>query len=347
MGNKCPKPASVLPRSKSPTMTAVRIHNYGGPEVLKYEAAPRPQPGKGEVLIRVNAAGVNPIDWKVRAGYMKDFIPHSFPLILGWDVSGVIEEVGAIVSRLKKGDEVYSLPDPTRDGAYAEYIVVRESEVALKPNALHHVRAAAVPLATLTAWQALFGTAQLQPRQRVLIHGAAGGVGHFAVQLAKWKGAHVIGTASAKNHEMLYKLGADELIDYTTQRFEDITRNIDVVLDTIGGDTQERSWQVLKKGGILVSFVQSPSENKAKERGVRGIRLGARSNGQELAAIAKIIDAGKLAPVIDRILPLSEVRRAHELSQSGHTRGKMVLRVKNADGTTGAPHRDPFRHQSG
>jgi NADPH:quinone reductase-like Zn-dependent oxidoreductase len=180
-----------------------------------------------------------------------------------------------------------------------------------------------------------------------LIHGAAGGVGHFAVQLAKWKGAHVIGTASAKNHEMLYKLGADELIDYTTQRFEDVTRNIDVVLDTIGGDTQERSWQVLKKGGILVSFVQSPSENKAKEHGVRGIRLGARPNGQELAEIAKIIDAGKLAPVIDRILPLSEVRRAHELSQSGHTRGKMVLRVKNGDGTTGAPHGDPFRHQSG
>jgi NADPH:quinone reductase-like Zn-dependent oxidoreductase len=198
----------------------------------------------------------------------------------------------------------------------------------------------------LTAWQALFDTAQLQPGQRVLIHGAAGGVGHFAVQLAKWKGAHVIGTASAKNHKMLYKLGADELIDYTTQRFEDITRNIDVVLDTIGGDTQERSWQVLKKGGILVSFVQSPSENKAKERGVRGIRLGARPNGQELAEIAKVIDAGKLAPVIDRILPLSEVRRAHELSQSGHTRGKMVLRVKNADGTTGAPHRDPFRPES-
>jgi NADPH:quinone reductase-like Zn-dependent oxidoreductase len=327
-------------------MKAVRIHSYGGPEVLQYEAAPRPKPGKGEVLIRVHAAGVNPIDWKVRAGYMKDFIPHSFPLILGWDVSGVIEEVGPNVSRFKKGDEVYSLPDHTRNGAYAEYIVVRESEVALKPNALHHVRAAAVPLATLTAWQALFDTAQLQPRQCVLIHGAAGGVGHFAVQLAKWKGAHVIGTASAKNHEMLYKLGADELIDYTTQRFEDVTRNIDVVLDTIGGDTQERSWQVLKKGGILVSFVQSPSENKAKEHGVRCIRLGARPNGQELVEIAKIVDAGKLAPVIDRILPLSETRRAHEVSQSGHTRGKIVLRVKNGDGTTGAPRRDRFRHKS-
>jgi NADPH:quinone reductase-like Zn-dependent oxidoreductase len=317
-------------------MKAVRIHNYGGLDVLKYEDAPRPQPGAGEVLIRVEATSVNPIDWKVRAGYMKDFIPHSFPLILGWDVSGVIEEVGsnpAAAGRFKKGDEVYTLPDHTRNGAYAEYIVVRESEVALKPNTLHHVRAAAVPLAALTAWQALFDTAKLQPEQRVLIHGAAGGVGHFAVQLAKWKGAHVIGTASAKNHEMLYELGADELIDYTTERFEDVARNIDVVLDTIGGETQERSWQVLKKGGILVSLVQPPSENKAKEHGVRGIRLGARPNGQELAEIAKLIDAGKLAPVINRILPLSEARRAHELSQSDHTHGKIVLRVNNADGT--------------
>jgi NADPH:quinone reductase-like Zn-dependent oxidoreductase len=196
------------------------------------------------------------------------------------------------------------------------------------------VRAAAVPLAALTAWQALFDTAQLQPGQRVLIHGAAGGVGHFAVQLAKWKCAHVIGTASAKNHEKLYQLGADELIDYTTQRFENVARNIDVVLDTIGGETQERSWQVLNKGGTLVSLVQAPSENKAKEHSVRGIRLSAGPNGQELAEIAKIIDAGKLAPVIDRILPLSEARRAHQLSQSGHTHGKIVLRVRNGNGTT-------------
>src|SRR6266851_4676498 len=231
----------------SQTMKAIRIHNYGGPEALQYEDAPRPKPQAGEVLVRVHAAGVNPIDWKVREGHMKDFWPHKFPLILGWDLSGVVEEIGAGVSRFKKGDEVYSVPDVSRNGAYAEYIVVRESEVALKPKALHHIRAAAVPLAVLTAWQALFDTVQLQPRQRVLIHGAAGGVGHFAVQLAKLKGAHVVGTASAKNHEMLNKLGADELVDYTIQRFEDVTRNIDVVLDTIGGDTQERSWQVLKK----------------------------------------------------------------------------------------------------
>ena len=321
------------PQMKSQTMKAIRIHNYGGPEMLKYEDAPRPQPGQGEVLIRVHATSVNPIDWKVREGDMKDFWPHKLPLVLGWDLSGVVEELGRGVSRFKVGDEVYSVPDPTRDGTYADYIVVREPEVALKPKALHHVRAAAVPLAALTAWQALFDTAQVQSEQRVLIHGAAGGVGHFAVQLAKWKGAHVIGTASAANHEMLYELGADELIDYTRQRFEDVARNIDVVLDTIGDDTQERSWSVLKKGGNLVSLVQPPSEEKAKELGVRAAIIGGQPNGAQLAEIARIIDAGKLAPVIDRILPFSEARRAQELSQSGHTHGKIVLRVRNGSGT--------------
>jgi NADPH:quinone reductase-like Zn-dependent oxidoreductase len=314
-------------------MKAVRIHNYGGPEVLKYEAAPRPEPGKGEVLIRVHAAGVNPIDWKVREGQMKDFWPHKFPLILGWDLSGVVEELGKGGSRFKIGDEVYSLPDPTRNGAYAEYIVVRESELALKPNSLHHIRAAAVPLAALTAWQSLFDTAQLQPGQRVLIHAGSGGVGHFAVQLAKWKGAYVFATASTKNQDLLRKLGVDEPIDYTRKRFEDIARKIDVVLDTLGDETQERSWSVLKKGGNLVSLVQPPPEEKAKELGVRAALLGAQANGEQLAEIAKIIDSGKLTPVINRILPLNEVRRAHELSQSGHTHGKIVLRVSNPDGT--------------
>src|SRR5437870_1879921 len=249
---------------KKGTMKAIRIHNYGGPEVLQYEDAPRPKPQAGEVVVRVHAAGVNPIDWKVREGHMKDFWPHKFPLILGWDLSGVVEEIGPRVSQFKKGDEVYSLPDPTRNGAYADYIVVRESELALKPKSLHHIRAAAVPLAALTAWQSLFDIAQLQPGQRVLIHGGSGGVGHFAVQLAKWKGAYVIARASRKNQEGLSTLGADEPIDYTRQRFEDVARNIDTVLDTIGGETQERSWSVLKKGGNLVSLVQPPSEEKAK-----------------------------------------------------------------------------------
>src|SRR5437870_1161157 len=320
----------------SQTMKAIRIHNYGGPEVLQYEDARRPKPQAGEVLVRVHAAGVNPIDWKVREGHMKDFWPHKFPLILGWDLSGVVEELGAgpaAAGRFKRGDEVYSIPDPTRDGAYADYIVVRELELALKPNSLHHIRAAAVPLAALTAWQSLFDTAQLQRGQRVLIHAGSGGVGHLAVQLAKWKGAYVFATASTKNQDLLRKLGVDEPIDYTQQRFEEIARNIDVVLDTIGGETQERSWSVLKKGGSLVSLVQPPSEEKAKELGVRAAIIGAQPNGAQLTEIAKIIDSGKLAPTIDRILPLSEARRAHELSQSGHTHGKIALRVSNGDGT--------------
>jgi NADPH:quinone reductase-like Zn-dependent oxidoreductase len=312
---------------------AIRIHTYGGPEVLHYEDAPRPQPQAGEVLIRVHAAGVNPIDWKVREGHMKDFWPHKFPLILGWDLSDVVEEIGAGVSRFEIGDEVYSLPDPTRNGAYADYIVVREPELALKPNSLHHIRAAAVPLAALTAWQSLFDTAQLQPGQRVLIHAGSGGVGHFAVQLAKWKGAYVFATASTKNQDLLRKLGVDEPIDYTQQRFENVARSIDIVLDTIGGETQERSWQVLKKGGILASLVQPPSVEKAKALGVRAAFVAGHPSGAQLAEIAKIIDSGKLAPITDRILPLTEARRAHELSQSGHARGKIVLRVRNGDGT--------------
>ena len=319
---------------KKGIMKAIRIHSYGGPEVLKYEDAPRPEPQTNEVLIRIHAAGVNPIDWKVREGHMKDFWPHKFPLILGWDFSGVVEEIGQRVSLFKKGDEVYSLPDPTRDGAYADYIVVRESELALKPNSLHHIRAAAVPLAALTAWQSLFDTAKLQPGQRVLIHAGSGGVGHLAVQLAKWKGAYVFATASTKNQDLLRELGVDEPIDYTQQRFENVVRDIDIVLDTLGGETQKHSWSILKKGGNLVSLVQQPSEEKAEELGVRAAIIGAQSNGAQLAEIAKIIDSGKLAPVIDRILPLSEVRRAQELSKSGHTHGKIVLRINNGNGTT-------------
>jgi NADPH:quinone reductase-like Zn-dependent oxidoreductase len=322
------KHTGVSLQTKSQTMKAIRIHNYGGPEVLKYEDAPRPEPGEGEVLIRVHAASVNPIDWKVREGHTKDFWPHEFPLILGWDLSGVVEELGRGVSRFKIGDEVYSVPDPTRNGAYADYIVVRESELALKPNSLHHIRAAAVPLAALTAWQSLFDTAQLQPGQRVLIHAGSGGVGHFAVQLAKWKGACVFATASTKNQDLLREVGVDKAIDYTQQRFEDVARKIDIVLDPIGGDTQERSWQVLKKGGILLSLVEPPSADKAKALGIQAAFVASHPNGAELAKIAELIDSGDLKPIVNRILPLSEARRAHELSQTGHTHGKIVLRVK-------------------
>ena len=310
-------------------MNAIRIHRYGGPEVLQYEHAPRPQVQKGEVLIHVHAAGVNPLDWKVRSGLLNRFIQHKIPLIPGWDVSGVVEEVRFGVSQFKKGDEVFAMADPTRDGAYADYIVVRGAALAIKPKSLHHVRAAATPVSALAAWRSLFDLGQLQSGQRVLVHGGSGGVGHFAVQLAKWKGAYVLATASTKNQESLRKLGADETIDYTSQKFEDVARNIDIVLDTVGGETQERSWLALKKGGVLISLVESPSGEKANQFEVRGMMCSVQPDGAQLNKITKLIDSAKLKPTIDRILPLSEARRAHELSQNGHVRGKIVLRVKD------------------
>jgi len=309
------------------TMKAVRIHEYGGPEVLRYEEAPRPQAGSGEVLIRVHAAGVNPVDWKVRAGYAKDRLKYKMPFIPGWDVSGAIEAVGRGVSRLKTGDEVYSRPDISRDGAYAEYIAVKESEVALKPKSIDHVNAAAVPLAALTAWQALYDGAKLSAGQTVLIHGAAGGVGTFAVQFAKLKGARVIGTASKKNHDFLRSLGADEMIDYNTTKFEDVVHDVDAVLDTITGETADRSYQVIKKGGVYVSILMPPSQEKAAAHGIRAAHTFVQANVEQLAEIAKLIDSGKLKIVIEKVFPLAEARAAQELNAQGHTRGKIVLRV--------------------
>jgi NADPH:quinone reductase-like Zn-dependent oxidoreductase len=309
------------------TMKAVRIHSYGGPEVLQYEEAPRPKSGAGAVLIRVHAAGVNPVDWKIRQGYFKGRVDHSLPLILGWDLSGVVEATGSGVAGLQEGDEVYSRPDIARDGAYAEHIVVRETEVALKPKSIDHIHAAAIPLAALTAWQSLFDAAGLSAGQKVLIHAAAGGVGSFAVQLARWKGAHVIGTASKRNHELVRNLGAAETIDYETTRFEDVVDEVDVVFDTIGGDTQKRSWQVLKKGGILVSIVGPPSAEEAAAHGVRQAAVFVQPSAVQLTELAKLVDSGKLKPIVETVLPLPEARHAHELSQAGHVRGKMVLRV--------------------
>jgi NADPH:quinone reductase-like Zn-dependent oxidoreductase len=310
-------------------MNAIRIHNYGGPEVLLYEQVPRPRLKKGEVLIRVHAAGVNALDRKVRTGELKEIIQHKLPLIPGWDVSGVVEEVGpAAAGQFKGGDEVFAMADPMRDGAYGDYIAVREAMVAMKPKSLHHVRAAAAPVSALAAWRSLFDLGHLQSGQRILIHGGSGGVGHFAVQLAKWKGAYVLATASTKNQELLRKLGADEAIDYTSQKFEDVADKMDIVLDTIGGETQQRSWGVLKQGGVLISLVQPPSQEQAKQFCVRGRMCRVQPDGAQLSKIAKLIDSARLRPTIDRILPLSEARRAHELSQNGHVHGKIVLRVK-------------------
>jgi NADPH:quinone reductase-like Zn-dependent oxidoreductase len=308
-------------------MNAVRIHAYGGPEVLQYEEAPQPRPRRGEVLVQVHAVAVNPVDWKVREGQLKERVQYQMPLILGWDVSGVVEAVGPGVKRLKMGDPVYSRPDIARDGAYAEYVVIKESLVAHKPASFDHVHAAALPLSAMTAWQALFDAAQLTSGQRVLIHAAAGGVGHYAVQLAKWKHAHVIGTASSENQAFLRDLGADETIDYRKAPFEDQVSDVDVVLDTLGGDVQTRSWKVLKPGGILVSIVHPPSAEQAASHGVRQAYLFMQPKLEQLDQIASLAEAGKLQSVVETVLPLAQARKAHEVSQAGHTRGKIVLRV--------------------
>ncbi len=308
-------------------MNAVRMHRYGGPEVLVYEEVPRPRPEEGEVLVRVEAAAVNPVDWKIREGYLKEMLPHSLPLIMGWDVSGVVEATGPGVTRFKIGDEVFSRPDLLRDGTYAEYVVIREAEVAFKPVSVDHLHAAAIPLAGLTAWKSLIETAGLAPGQRVLIHGAAGGVGSYAVQLAKWRGAHVIATASAHNHDYLQRLGADEAVDYRSVRFEEVVADVDVVFDTIGGDTQERSWQVLNKGGILVSIIDPPKPARGVEFGVRQAFVFIQPDAAVLAELAALVDQGRLRVYVEAVLPLAEARRAQELSQGGHTRGKIVLKV--------------------
>jgi NADPH:quinone reductase-like Zn-dependent oxidoreductase len=309
------------------TMKAVCIYSYGGPEVLIYEDAPCPHPGEGEVLVKVHAAGINPVDWKVREGHLKEMLHHSFPLILGWDVSGVVESLGANLERLKVGDEVYSRPDISRDGAYAEFIVIKESEVALKPKSIDHIHAAALPLAGLTAWQTLFDAGALSPGQRVLIHAAAGGVGSLAVQLAKWKGAVVIGTASARNHDFLRNLGIDQVVDYEREKFEDVVQPVDVVLDTMGGEIQERSWKVLKRGGILISIVSPPSVEAAAAHGVRQAFVFIKPSAEQLSSIAALVEAEKLKAIVETTLPLSDATRAQEVSERGHTRGKIVLRV--------------------
>lgn len=312
---------------KTATMKAVRIHAYGGPEVLVGEEAPRPEPAEDEALIRVDAVGVNPIDWKVREGHAKSWLEHKFPLIIGWDVAGVVENTGNRVSNLRIGDEVYGMLDTSRDGAYAEYAVSRASDLAPRPRSLDPVRSAAIPIAAVTAWQALFDIARLSPGQSVLIHAAAGGVGHFAVQLARWKKARVICTASERNVSFLKGLGADEVIDYQKVKFDEVLKDIDVVLDLMGGETQERSWEVLRKNGILVSAVGLSSPEKGAKMGIRSEAFIAHRDSGQLSRIAALIDSGDIKPVIAAIMPLEEAAKAHEILQSGHVRGKIVLKV--------------------
>ncbi|WP_207479919.1 NADP-dependent oxidoreductase [Arenibaculum pallidiluteum] len=305
-------------------MTAVRIHRFGGPEVLERDAVPIPQPEDDEVLVRIHAASVNPVDYKTRSGSYPAVREGDLPKILGRDLSGTVESCGTRAHTLRKGDAVFALLGRER-GAYAEYAVVKAVEMAAKPASLDHVQAAAVPLAALTAWQGLFEHGGLGPGQRVLIHGGAGGVGHFAVQFAKTRGAHVATTVSAGDLDFARALGADQVIDYKGQRFEDEVRDLDMVLDLVSGETRERSWAVLRKGGILVSSLGQPDEAKAAAHGVRASGYVAQPDAAALAEIGRLIDDGAVRVTVARTFPFERVGAAQDALEHGHLRGKVVL----------------------
>src|SRR5438309_2965345 len=274
-----------------PMMKAIVAHEYGGPEVLKFEEVARPEPKENEALVRVIASSVNPADPLTVSGkYAREFGTH-LPLIPGYDIAGIVEKTGVKVTKLKAGDAIYGYP--TFGGGWAEYDTVTEGEVAAKPASLSFTEAAAVPMGALTAWQALVDVAQLQPGQTILIHGGSGGVGSFAVQIAKARGARIIATASTANQDLLKQLGADVAIDYTKTKFEEIAKDVDVVLDSVGKDTLARSYGVMKKGGFIVSLVARPDQAELAKRGLRGASLSAEPKSDELAEIGNLIDAGK------------------------------------------------------
>ncbi len=309
-------------------MKAIRMHDYGAIEALVYEDVAKPEPAADEVLIKVQAAGVNPVDWKIVEGFGRGWLSHPMPHTPGCDVAGIVEAVGNEVKKFKAGDAVYAFTSLAREGAYAEYVIAKALEVAAKPASLDFINAAALPVGTLTASQAIFGLGGLSAAQKILIHAASGGVGSMAVQLAKAKGAYVIGTASGRNAEFVKSLGADEVIDYTTTKFEDVVKDVDVVFDLIGGETQERSFAVLKKGGFLVSAVQPPDENLCREYSVRGAMVGVDPNGAKLEEITALVEAGKIKTFVEKVFPLSQAKEALNLSKQGRTRGKIVLSVE-------------------
>ena len=308
-------------------MKAVVIHAYGGPEVLKLEDVPRPEPKDDEILIRVVAASVNPVDVAIRKGYLAELIGDKLPLIPGMDAAGVVEKTGAKISKFKAGDSVYAFFTLASEGGYAQFVVAKENEAAPKPKALTYAQAAAVPAAASTAWQVLVDTAKLSAGQTVLIHGGSGGVGHFAIQIAKAHGAKVIATASTANQDFLKQMGADQTVDYTKAKFEDVAKDVDVVLDTVGEDTLKRSYGVLKKGGIIVSIVDEPDQAALDAHGIRGVTLRSTPKASVLEELAKLIDAKKMTPIVSQVLPLAEVAKAQEQIATHHTRGKIVLQV--------------------
>jgi NADPH:quinone reductase-like Zn-dependent oxidoreductase len=308
------------------TMRVILISEFGGPEVLRLESIPIPAPGAGELLVKVAAAGVNPVDYKIRGGGYPAVKQDKLPFVLGRDVAGTVVECGASTSGFSKGDRLFAVPGIGR-GGYAEFAVVKVTEAAAMPSSLNFIQAGGVPLAALTAWQGLFKHGDLKAGQRVLIHGGSGGVGHFAVQLAKAKGAFVATTVSSQQLEFVRHLGADQAVDYQAQRFEDVIQKVDVVFDLVGGETQERSWQVLKQGGVLVSTLTEPSKEQAAAHGAKGLRYTVTESGADLTTIGGMIAAGEVKPVITKTYQLQEVAAAQEFLEHQHPPGKVVLSI--------------------
>lgn len=308
-----------------PMMKAIVAHEYGGPEVLKLEQVPRPEPKENEMLVRVIASGVNPADPLIVSGRFAKEFGTKLPLTPGYDVAGIVEKIGANITRFRVGEAVYGYA--LFGGGWAEYTILADFETAKKPESLSFVQAAAAPLGALTAWQALVKTAELAAGQTVLIHGGSGGVGSFAVQIAKAREARVIATASTRNQDLLKSLGVEVPIDYTATKFEEIAKDVDVVLDAVGKDTLTRSYGVVKKGGIICALRSQPDPAELEKHGIRGAAISVKPDAADLAEITKLFDAGQIKPVISQVFPLSEAGKAHEQIATLHTRGKIVLKI--------------------
>ncbi|WP_280771980.1 NADP-dependent oxidoreductase [Salipaludibacillus daqingensis] len=311
-------------------MKAIVINEYGSKELLHEQELPQPKIAEDQVLVETYATSINPIDWKLREGYLKQMFDFSFPIILGWDVAGVIVEVGNNVKNFKVGDEVFARPATTNDGTYAEYTTVDENRLALKPTNLSFEEAASIPLAGLTAWQCLVDETGVKKGSNVLIHAGAGGVGSLAIQIAKHFGAFVATTASEKNESYVKELGADKVINYRTQQFEDELKDFDIVVDTMGGDILDRSFQVLKPGGKLVSMAGQPDQELAKKHEVEASFYWLSENAEQLAELGDLLEKGIVKPQVGHVFGFSEdqLQEAHGLSETHHAKGKIVIKVK-------------------
>ncbi|MFZ3580403.1 NADP-dependent oxidoreductase [Virgibacillus sp. DJP39] len=311
-------------------MKAIVIEAYGSSDQLVEKEVPTPTINEDQVLIELNATSINPIDWKLREGYLQEKLPFEFPIILGWDAAGTIKEIGKNVSNFQIGDKVYARPETTANGTYAEFVAVDEDLLAKMPENLTFEEAAAVPLVGLTAWQCLVDFSNVKADDKVLIHAGSGGVGSFAIQIAKSFGAHVASTASAKNEEFLKELGVDEFINYQEENFEDLLTDYDIVVDTMGGEILEKSFNVLRQGGKLVSIAQPPDEELAKSKGVTAGFLWLEPNGKQLAELGNLIKKEQVSVNVGHTFPFSEegLRQAHKLSETHHAKGKIVIKIK-------------------